>query len=158
RPDGGRGWGGGWAWAGGVRLLRGVGWKWRPGRGPAAPTGWGWDRPGALEANRTREEYLNGLADSANEWFNKRPETPQALAKRLNEFRAGCSTLILAQHESLAQKDRDWLRERCRLWAGKLDKHLADLEAGKSVEAVRGEADATVNQLMQALRTRAGQV
>jgi hypothetical protein len=142
------------ALAAGLLLLVGVWWQWRP--SPAS--GWGWDRPGALAANRTREEYLTGLADGANEWFNKRPETPQALAKRLNEFRAGCSTLILAEHGPLTPDDRTWLRGKCRAWAKKLDGHLADLEAGKDVEAVRGEADATVNQLIKALRTQAGQV
>jgi hypothetical protein len=142
------------AMAAALLLLVGAWWQFRP-----RPTGWGWDRPGALVAHRTAPEYLNGLADGAGEWFNQRPDTPQDLSKRLNQFRAGCSTLILAEHAPLEKKDRDWLCDRCRAWAAKLDKHLADLEAGtKGPLAVRDEADETVNALIKALRTRAGQV
>lgn len=122
-------------------------------------TGWGWDRPGALALDMPADQYLNHLADSADEWFKKRPDTPEALAQRLREFRHGCDTLIAAPHEPLAQADREWLVERCRAWSGKLDGHLADLSSGtKSLEQVQTEADETVRKLMQAIRDRAGQV
>ena len=116
---------------------------------------WGWNRPESMAANATPSHYLNGLADAADEWFNKRPDHAADLARRLNEFRQGCSTLILAQHQPLAAKDREWLVEKCRAWAAKLDKHLTDLEAGQEPLKVRAEADETVQRLIQALRDRA---
>jgi hypothetical protein len=104
------------------------------------------------------DRYLNGLADAAEDWFKKRPEKPADLARRLNEFRQGCSTLILAPHQPLAAKDRQWLVDKCRAWAVKLDRHLTDVEAGKDVLQVRREADETVEKLIAALRTRAAEV
>lgn len=125
---------------------------------PAAPPGWGWDRPGALTMNLSPPEYLNHLAAGAQDWFNKRPDTADALRTRLEQFRHGCDTLIAADHPQLAARDRDWLRERCTAWRGRIDEHLAALAATSEVAAVRSEADATVNKLIQALRDRAAQV
>jgi hypothetical protein len=121
-------------------------------------SGWGWSRPSALRTNVPANEYLNRLADAAEEWFNKRPDKPTELAQRLNEFRQGCSTLILAEHRPLAAKDRQWLVEKCRAWAQKLNKHLADLEAGRDLSLVQKDADETVNKLKDALRTRAREI
>ena len=122
----------------------------------APPTpGWGWDRPGALAANLPSRDYLEHLAAAAQDWFKKRPETAPELARRIGQFRQGCSTLILAEHPSLSPADRDWLRERCRVWAGKLDGHLAAIEAGQNIDDVRLAADETVNKLISAIRDRA---
>jgi hypothetical protein len=95
------------------------------------------------------------LAAASQEWFKKRPETALELARRIGQFRQGCSTLIVAEHKPLPEDDRKWLRERCRAWAEKFDRHLAALEAGEDVEKVREAMDATVNQLTKALRDRA---
>jgi hypothetical protein len=57
-------------------------------------------------------------------------------------------------HRPLAATDRDWLKERCRLWAGKLDAHLASIESGGDVPSVRQDADDTIRKLMDALRAR----
>jgi hypothetical protein len=130
-----------------------------PGRpSPQAVAGWGWSKPGALPEDVSADAYLNALADAAGEWFKKRPEDPVALAQRLGEFRQGCSVLLLAEHRPLAAADRQWLVERCRLWAGKLDQHRQAVEAGQDPLHVRAAADQTVNQLVDALRTRAGQL
>ena len=120
--------------------------------------GWGWEKPGALQQDVSAAEYLNGLAEAADDWFKKRPATPQALATRIAEFRQGCSTLILAEHRPLAPEDRQWLVEKCRAWAGKLDQHLAAVEAGRDVLEVRNEADETIRRLITALKTRATEV
>lgn len=122
---------------------------------PAPVPGWGWEKPGALAVNLPPREYLNHLADAAQDWFKKRPENAPDLARRVAQFRQGCSTLILAEHSALAPADRDWLRERCRAWATKLDAHLAAIEAGEDVAAVRAAADETVNKLIKAIRDRA---
>ena len=117
--------------------------------------GWGWNRPGNLSGDVSAPAYLNQLADAAQEWFKQRPEGSADLARRIGEFRQGCSQLILAKHRPLSEADRAWLVERCRAWAGKLDAHLADVESGKDVAQVRSDTDATVRQLIDALRKRA---
>jgi hypothetical protein len=134
---------------------------WRAGQPTEAPPAiaWGWAKPSGIPAKDVPpREYLDKLADAAEEWFKKRPEDAAGVAKRLNEFRSGCSQLILAAHEPLTPADRDWLVERCRVWAGKLDGHLTALEAGREPLQVREEADKTVTALVKALRDRAAQV
>jgi hypothetical protein len=121
---------------------------------PLAPT-WGWARPGALPDTGPPDAYLNALADAAGDWFRERPQTPAELAGRLAAFRQGCSVLIFAEHSPLAEADRRWLVEHCRTWADRLDRLWEELEAGREVEQIREQADATVNTLMTALRTRA---
>ncbi|MGZ3303087.1 MAG: hypothetical protein ACXWO3_18805, partial [Isosphaeraceae bacterium] len=118
-------------------------------------SGWGWNRPGALADNLPPGVYLDRLADAAGEWFKKRPADPIALARRIGEFRQGCSVLILSPHKPLSGQDRAWLVEKCRAWAAKLDAHLAALEGGASAAKVRDDADATINKLIEALRDRA---
>ncbi|MBV8129008.1 MAG: hypothetical protein JO114_15275 [Planctomycetaceae bacterium] len=120
-----------------------------------AASGWGWSRPGVLADDLPPGVYLDRLADAAGEWFKKRPDDPIALARRISEFRQGCSVLILSPHKPLSAQDRAWLVEKCRAWAAKLDAHLAALEAGASAAKVRDDADATVNKLIEALRDRA---
>jgi hypothetical protein len=70
-------------------------------------------------------------------------------------MRDGCTKVLAAKHEPLTLDDRAWLVERCVAWGTKLDKHLADLQTGRSIEEVRREADETVDKLAQALRARA---
>ncbi len=123
--------------------------------GAGARAAWGWTKPGALRYELSRDAYLNSLADSAREWFNQRPDRPQALARRIAEFRQGCSVLIFSVHKPLPEEDRIWLVEKCRSWATKLDAHLAAVEAGQDVLKVRAEADATIDRLATALRERA---
>jgi hypothetical protein len=122
-----------------------------------AGVSWGWAKPGGIPNDKTKPaEYLTALADGADEWFNKRPEDAAGVAKQITEFRAGCSQLIFAPHTPLAQADKNWLLERCRVWAKKLDDHLTALEAGADPVKVRGEADETIRKLSNALRERAG--
>ena len=129
---------------------------WQRVQGPQqVASGWGWSKPNAFPSDVTRAEYLKTLADEAEEWRRKKPDTPQALAQRISEFREGCSRLILAEHKPLPQADRKWLVERCRVWAKKLDDQLADLEAGKPIPAVRAQVDDVVDKLTKALRDRA---
>jgi hypothetical protein len=131
---------------------------------PTPPAGqamasWGWGKLGGIpEDARQPKVYLEQLASTAEEWFKERPEDAPALAKRLNEFRSGCSQLILAAHQPLAPEERKWLVERCRVWAAKLDSHLVALEAGQDLGRVREAADATVKALAAALRKKAEQV
>ncbi|CAN5426455.1 hypothetical protein BH11PLA2_BH11PLA2_11630 [soil metagenome] len=125
---------------------------------PVASVGWGWAKPDALPKSTDAKTYLNELANAADEWFKKTPEDSVALAKRINEFRQGCSVLLLADHKALNAEQQSWLKDRCRKWATKFDDSLAKLEAGGSVETVRGEADATAKALVTALRGEAAKL
>lgn len=118
--------------------------------------GWGFDKPGLLQQDLPSAEYLEALAGAAGMWFNTRPDTVADLSQRLQEFRHGCNSLIAAAHPQLTDEDRAWLIERCRVWKGKIEAHLTDLDAGaKPALVIRDEADATVNTLIDALRQRA---
>jgi hypothetical protein len=133
----------------------------KPGGGTTevAAVNWGWAKPGGIPNDAPKPaEYLDGLANTAQEWFNKRPEDAAGVAKRINEFRTGCSQLIFATHTPLDPKDRDWLVEKCRLWAKKLDDHLTALENGADPLKVRTDADNTIRNLQKALREKAAQL
>ena len=121
----------------------------------SAEVAWGWSRPNVLPSSGSRADYFNALADSANQWFDKRPTTAAELASRVGQLRQGCSILLLAPHSPLSKEDRDWLIERCQLWAGDFDAQLKAVEAGADPQTVRGETDATVNKLIDMLRDRA---
>src|SRR5262249_18698226 len=101
------------------------------------------------------QEYLNRLADAAEEWFEKRPEDAAGLAVRLHELRGGCSRVILTRHEPLGGKDREWLHEGCRERAGKVEEHLTAPGAGQDTAQGRAAADGTVRNLVKALRGKA---
>jgi hypothetical protein len=119
------------------------------------PSAWGWARPGAMSEGLPAAAYLDRLADAAAEWSRERPDLPAPLARRIAQFRQGCSELILAEHQPLAAEDRRWLVVRCRTWAGALDRHLAAVEAGQDPVRVRAEVDELVAALIEALRARA---
>ncbi len=121
----------------------------------AGDQAWGWNRPGVMTA-ATRAEYLERLADAADEWFSLQRDEPRQLQQRLEELVAGCQRLIDAPHEPLPESDRDWLVEKCRAWKETLDGQLAEIRRSPdSFERVRPAADETVQKLVTALRTRA---
>lgn len=113
---------------------------------------WGWNRPGVFAVAMAQDEYLNHLADRANEWFQQPRETRAQLQQRLREFRQACDDLIAAPHPQLEPELRDVLRTRCRNWAQKFDDQRVALENGAEVAEVRQAADETVTKLIGALR------
>jgi hypothetical protein len=121
----------------------------------ATPT-WGWEKLQSPPPNESAPDYLNGLADAAEEWFRQRPDTAPALAQRIGELRLGCSRLIFAAHAPLTDvEERKWLVAKCRSWAAKFDKSLTELEGGRPVGEVRDEMDRTVRRVAATLRERA---
>lgn len=122
---------------------------------PSAPAAWGWNKSVAAQATLDREAYLRALADSAEDWFNKRPTDPETLAERILTFRRGCSHLLLSDHPPLDEADSAWLRERCLAWAEKIDAQLLALEGGASPATVRDAMDEVVEKLSAAIRGRA---
>lgn len=117
---------------------------------------YGWNKPGVFDVALAKPEYLNHLADRADEWFDAKPTTAPQLATRMREFRESCDKLIAAEHPQLPDADRDWLRERCGVWSKKIDASLANLNGDSTqVAAVQTEMNETVNKLITALRERA---
>jgi hypothetical protein len=121
----------------------------------AASDHWGWLRPDAFPQQMAPAEYLTQLAQEAEEWFNRRPDDRKALARRIAEFRQGCSTLILAEHCPLSPQDRQWLVRTCRQWASDLNKSLEDVENCVNPLLVREKVDQSARQIAKQLRDRA---
>lgn len=122
----------------------------------SAASAWGWSKPDASLKGATAPEYLNRLADAAEEWFANRPEDAASLAHRVGEFRLACSTLLFAEHRPLPPEERRWLVERCRVWAKTFDRLLVALEADHpDVGTLRSDTDAAVQRIMANLRGRA---
>jgi hypothetical protein len=124
---------------------------------PPHTKGWGWNHLDLVAADGPADRYFNRLADAAEEWFDERPDDAAALAQRISELRQGCSTLILGKHQPLGETDRQWLLEKCRAWAAKLDQHLVALESGDDPADVRARADDTVRKLVEAIRGKAAE-
>jgi hypothetical protein len=121
------------------------------------PTGeWGWNREALPQHVVSRGDYLKRLADEAQEWFRKRPSHADELARRIGEFRQGCSALILSKDKPLSTEDQQWLMKTCREWARKFDEYLARVEAGEEPMKIRALADETTNEIIQSLRERVG--
>jgi hypothetical protein len=118
---------------------------------PAPVERMGKDEPTAQE----RTQYLEMLATRARDWYESRPSNSKQLLKRIDEFRMNCEKLIAMEHPSLPEKDQVWLRERCQIWLGKLNDQRTKLTSGESVEVVQKEVDGIVDQLVNALNTRA---
>jgi hypothetical protein len=116
---------------------------------------WGWLRPDAFPQELPAPQYLNRLADEAAEWLKKRPDEPVSLARRIAEFRQGCTALLLAEHRSLSPHDRQWLAEICRQWASDLDKYLAEVENRVNPLLVRAKVDETARKIAKELRDHA---
>jgi hypothetical protein len=111
-----------------------------------------------LDPPLDRESYLEQLAVAAEAWTVKRPENPTDLARRIGEFRMGCSAILLASHEPLPQADREWLKEKCATWATALDRHLEEVESGVGSDTVRQQVDQTVIKIAAALRGRSSSI
>jgi hypothetical protein len=122
---------------------------------PADSGAWGWNKANALPEDVSRSTYLDRLAAEADEWFKERPTDAVGLAKRIHQFRAGCTRLIFVVHRPLPHADQQWLIENCRIWGRKLDKQLAALESGQNALEVRADTDELVRQVVDALRLQA---
>jgi hypothetical protein len=118
---------------------------------PAPVERMGMDEPTAEE----RTQYLELLATRARDWYETRPGNSKQLLKRIDEFRMNCEKLIAMEHPSLPQKDQVWLRERCQIWLGKLNDQRTKLTSGEATEVIQKEVDGIVDQLVNALNTRA---
>lgn len=126
-----------------------------PWGGFSTETAWGWNRDDALPQNANRTEYLLQVASGGEAWFDQRPTKRDAISTRLEEFRQGCSRLILADHQPLPEADHQWLVEKCKSWRKKIDGHMQRLNTGADPISVRNEADETARKLVSTIRERA---
>lgn len=143
-----------WTWPLGIAaaVLIAAGW-WTFRQAP--PVGWGFDRPGLLAEADSGPAYLRILADAACEWSKKRPATVAELRTRLQQFDAGCETLIAAEHRQLAPKDRTWLVANCRRWQKEIRRLVDQLNSGAELSNIRNESDVLVEELRKAILDRA---
>ena len=118
------------------------------------PTGWGFAKVAQLPRNANSKTVYTELAQLADEWNKKPTPDRHALARRLTEFRLGCSDLIAADLP-LSESETDWVKDRCREWAALIDAHLRDLDATGDVGRVRADSTATASNIARELRTRA---
>jgi hypothetical protein len=108
-----------------------------------------------LTADLSDAGFLQHLADAADEYFDRPRNSRSDLERQLVAFRRGCDALQAARLSQLTAADRDWLKERCRVWSQKFDGQLAELRSGgRPWQAVREDADETVRALETALRER----
>lgn len=121
-----------------------------------APSGWGFNKIAQLPRTADAKTVYAKLADLADEWNKKPTADRDALAKRLSEFRLGCSKLQGATDLPLPPAEVAWLKGRCTEWASKIDDHLRDLDRTGDVTAVRTAATATATTIARELRERAG--
>jgi len=120
-----------------------------------ASAGWGFNKISELPRNADAKTVFAKLADLADEWGKKPTDDRLALAKRLTEFRLGCSALRDAKLP-LSAAESEWVKLRCQDWAAEIDKHLRDLDATGDVLAVRTAATATAAAIARELRERVG--
>ena len=116
---------------------------------------WGWMRDNVLDDSLSAPDYLNKIADSAEEWFDERPDDRAALSRRIRELSRGCQRLIAAQHRCLSDADRVWLVDRCRIWSRNISFENERLDARVRVDKVRSNVDEIVRKLSASIRNRA---
>lgn len=120
---------------------------------------WGWGKPGGLANLQTRpRDYLNKLADNAEEWTLYRPADADGVGARIAELRTGCTRLMHSPYGPLAAADKEWLLQHCRGWAKALDAHQQALDGGADPVAVRAQVDETVRTIAATLREKAKQL
>ncbi|MEM1186728.1 MAG: hypothetical protein AAGI53_17220 [Planctomycetota bacterium] len=131
-----------------------------PGQPTPAPnqivkTGWGFERSDLLTQDVSAEQYLESLADAANEWFVKRPRDANALRDRLQAFRKGCDTLIAAPHEQLEPGDQQWLVESCQAWRVRLETLITAAGADDAeILSLLSKSDDLIDEIVADLESR----
>ena len=68
----------------------------------AAQSSCGWIESIARAENETRQPYFKILIDGAESWKKVNNNSPAQLATSINQFRQGCSVLLLSEHRPLS--------------------------------------------------------
>ena len=82
---------------------------------------WGLAKVTSLCPNMKDSAYLEKLAELAGQFSKKRPNSTATLLARLDQFQAGCKTLIASPKPQLNDSERIWLEDSCRKWSGEID-------------------------------------
>lgn len=123
---------------------------------PKAQIAWGWGKPSGLATDGSNaKNYLNKLADNAEEWSLHQPNDSAGVGIRIAELRIGCTRLMHSSYGPLTAAEKAWLLEQCRAWAKILDGHQQSLDGGMDPLAVRAEVDETVRAIAATLRDKA---
>ena len=120
---------------------------------PLAP-GWGFARRedlATLEGDHAKLTKLSGLA---LEWGKKQPQNSLELAKRLLEFRQGCSGLLL-NPPPLTKPQQVWFAARCGDWASSIEQQLHALESGADFREALENANSLSVSIAKELTDRA---
>ena len=121
---------------------------------PLPASGWGFTRRedlASLEGDRAKLTKLSGLA---LEWGKKQPQNSLELAKRLLEFRQGCSSLLL-NPPPLTKPQQVWFAARCGDWATAIEEQLHVLESGADFSKAMERANALSVSIAKELADRA---
>ncbi len=121
-----------------------------------ASSGWGFAKVKELPRDAGPKKVSSTLAEFAGEWEKKQPDDAAGVAKRLHEFREGCTALQLADDLPLSEADTLWLKARCEVWSDEIDNHLSTLERTRDVPTVSAAATATSRGIAAELCQRAG--
>ncbi len=121
-----------------------------------ASSGWGFAKVKDLPRDGGPKRVFSTLAEFADEWEKKQPDDAAGMARRLHEFREGCTALQLADDLPLSVADTLWLKGRCAEWSAEIDAHLRTLERSRDVPAVSTAATATSRRIAAELRQQVG--
>ena len=122
---------------------------------------WGLIREDVVAAQVRDEEYVNLLADSMNDWFNKKPKIRDVLVLRLDELQSGCQSLAAnppaqisdpLQREKLAYVLKQCAERLAGLETQLTERSKEDERYLKTVPAGLEEADEIVRNTQQSLR------
>ncbi|MGN6545890.1 MAG: MFS transporter [Aureliella sp.] len=123
---------------------------------------WGLIREDVVAAQIRDEQYVNLLADSMNDWFNKKPKIRDVLVQRLAELQRGCKSLVENPPEQVSDPIQ---REKVAYVLKQCDESIEGLKTAltkrdekqggrylKTLAAGLEEADAIVRNTQQSLR------
>lgn len=122
---------------------------------------WGLMREDVVAAQVRDDQYVALLADSMNDWFNKKPKIRDVLAKRLGELQSACKGLAKDPPEQVSSPEqRQKLAYALKQCADNLENLKTQLTKRnpdderylKTVPEGLEEADAIVRNTQQALR------
>lgn len=122
---------------------------------------WGPGRPDVVNASAQGDRYLIQLADSMDDWFDKKPKIRDALVFRLDEFKKSCEHLIEEPPQQLAPPMREQLADVMRKCVSRVDELKVllnekdksnDNRYRKSVADGLSDADQIVRSTQTALR------
>lgn len=122
---------------------------------------WGPGRADVVNSTADDDKYLAQLADSMDDWFDKKPKIRDALVFRLDEFTKSCETLIANPPQQLVPAARPRLTailKHCVTQIAELKGVLGEKDKNndnryrKTVVAGLNEADAIIRSTQQAIR------